>query len=434
MRAVDIIAKKRDGLSLTKEEIEFFVQGSVQGTIPDYQIAAWLMAIYLRGMSVRETVDLTLAMAFSGEVLNLKDVAPLTVDKHSTGGVGDKTTLVVAPLVASLDLPIAKMSGRGLGFSGGTIDKLESIPGYRVYLSVEEFKRMVKEHGIVVAGQTAELAPADGVFYALRDVTATVSSIPLIASSVMSKKIAAGTDVLVLDVKVGKGAFMKNLDDAKALAQLMVDIGKSVGKKVAAVIADMNQPLGRAVGNALEVKEAIETLQGKGPKDFLEHCLVIATELIRLSGKARDSRQARSMAEKALSEGKAWEKFLEWIEAQGGSRQAIENPDYLPKAKYREPLPSPRSGYVSELDAMEVGMATVLLGGGREKKGDPIDYSVGIELEKKIGDYVEKGEPLLYIHANDLSRLEEARQRLLRAFAFSESEPQAPPLMYEVIR
>jgi len=434
MRAVDIIAKKRDGFALTKEEIDFFVQGSVQGTIPDYQISAWLMAIYLRGMTVRETVDLTMAMAYSGEVLNLKDVAPLTVDKHSTGGVGDKTTLVVAPLVASLGLPIAKMSGRGLSFSGGTIDKLESIPGYRVDLSVEEFKKMVKEHGIVVSGQTAQLAPADGIFYALRDVTATVPSIPLIASSVMSKKIAAGTDVLVLDVKVGKGAFMKTLEDAKALAQLMVDIGKSVGKKVAAVIADMNQPLGMAVGNALEVKEAIETLQGRGPKDFVEHCLVVATELIRLSGKARDSRQARSMAEKALNEGQAWEKFLEWIEAQGGDRKAVENPELLPKARYREPLLSPRSGYISELDAMEIGLVTVLLGGGREKKGEPIDYSVGIELGKKIGDYVEKGEPLLYIHANDQARLEQARQRLLGAFAFTETEPPTPPLIYEVIR
>ncbi|HDN80465.1 MAG: pyrimidine-nucleoside phosphorylase [Chloroflexi bacterium] len=434
MRAVDIIARKRDGFPLTKEEIEFFVKGSVEGSIPDYQISAWLMAVYLKGMTIRETVDLTLAMAFSGEVLDLKEVAPLTVDKHSTGGVGDKTTLVIAPIVASLGLPIAKMSGRGLSFSGGTIDKLESIRGYRVDLSVEEFKRQVSEHGIVVSGQTAQLAPADAKFYALRDVTATVPSLPLIASSIMSKKIAAGTDVLVLDVKVGKGAFMKTLEDAKNLARLMVDIGRDVGKRVSAVIADMNQPLGLAVGNALEVKEAIDTLQGRGPQDFVEHCIVVAAEIVRLAGKARDSRQARSMVEKALKEGKAWEKFVEWIEAQGGDRAVVEDPSLLPQARYQEPLLSPRSGYISELNAMEVGMAAVILGAGREKKGEPIDHSVGIVLHKKIGNYVEKNEPLLTIYANDLSRLEEARKRLLGAFSWSEMEPSPPPLIYEVIR
>ncbi len=434
MRAVDIIAKKRDGFPLSKEEIEFFVRGSVDGSIPDYQIAAWLMAVFLRGMSVRETIDLTMAMAYSGEVLDLKDVAPLTVDKHSTGGVGDKTTLVVAPLVASLGLPIAKMSGRGLGFSGGTIDKLESIRGYRVDLSIEEFKRQVAEHGIVVSGQTAELAPADAKFYALRDVTATVPSLPLIASSIMSKKIAAGTDVLVLDVKVGKGAFMKTLDDARDLAQLMVDIGKDVGKKVAAVLADMNQPLGLAVGNALEVKEAVETLRGDGPEDFVEHCVVVAAEIVRLAGKARDARQARSMVTRALKEGKAWEKFLEWIEAQGGDRSMVEDPSLLPQAKYREPLLSPQSGYIAELNAMEVGIASVILGAGREKKGEPINHAVGVVLHKKIGDYVEEGEPLLTIHADDLDRLEEARKHLLDAYKWSEAEPSPPPLVYEIIR
>jgi len=434
MRAVDIIAKKRDGLALSKEEIEFFVRGSVDGSIPDYQIAAWLMAIYLRGMNKRETIDLTMAMAYSGQVLDLKDVAPLVVDKHSTGGVGDKTTLVIAPLVASLGLPIGKMSGRGLGFSGGTLDKLESIRGYRVDLSVEEFKRQLEEHSIVVSGQTADLAPADGKFYALRDVTATVANLSLIASSIMSKKIAAGTDVLVLDVKVGRGAFMKTQEQARELAQLMVEIGQAVGKRVSAVLADMNQPLGMAVGNALEVKEAVETLRGQGPADFVEHCVVVAAEIVRLAGKAANARQARSMVEKALKDGRAWDKFLEWIEAQGGDRTVVEDTSLLPQARFKEPLLAPRSGYVAALDAMEVGMTAVILGAGREKKGEPIDHAVGIVLHKKIGDYVEKGEPLLTIHANNLTHLEEARQRLLNAYSWSEEKTTPPPIVYEIIR
>jgi len=433
MRAVDIIIKKRDGLTLTKQEIDFFVQGFTRGEIPDYQAAAFLMAVYLRGMNREETIDLTLAMARSGDTLDLHDVAPLVVDKHSTGGVGDKTTLVVAPLVASLGLPVGKMSGRGLGFSGGTLDKLESIRGYRTYLSVDEFKAQLRDHGIVVSGQTRELAPADGKFYALRDVTGTVSSLPLIVSSVMSKKIAAGADVIVLDVKVGKGAFVKTLEEAKTLAELMVEIGRGAGRQVSAVLSDMNQPLGKAVGNALEVKEAIDTLRGKGPDDFQEHCLVIAEQMVFLGGKASSLQQARQLLQKSLSEGKAWDKFVEWITAQGGEKSVIEDPSLLPQAQFIEELPSPRSGYIAALNAMKVGMTAVLLGAGREKKGEPVDHAVGIVLAKKVGDHVEKGEPLLTIHANDRDKLEEAKAQLLTAYSWSD-EPVPPlPLFYEVI-
>ena len=433
MRAVDIIAKKRDGEILTAKEIEFFVQGFTQGEIPDYQAAAWLMAIVLRGMTKRETIDLTMAMARSGDILDLKDVAPFVVDKHSSGGVGDKTTLVVAPLVASLGLPVGKMSGRGLGFTGGTLDKLESIPGYRAELTTEEFKALLKEHGIVVCGQTANLAPADGKIYALRDVTATVESLPLIASSIMSKKIAAGADAIVLDVKVGRGAFMKTEEDALALARIMVEIGEGVGRKVSAVISDMNQPLGRAVGNALEVKEAIATLQGKGPADFLEHCLVVAEQMVLLAERATSEEEARRMLLSALEEGRAWEKFKEWIAAQGGDVAVVEDPSLLPQARLIEEVKSPRSGYLARIDALEVGLTAMLLGAGRERKGEPIDHAVGVVLHRKVGDYVNKGQPLLTIHANDEARLAEARERLLAACEWSEEPIQPPPLIRRIV-
>jgi len=433
MRAVDIIAKKRDGEVLTAEEIEFFVQGFTQGEIPDYQAAAWLMAIVLRGMTKRETIDLTMAMARSGDILDLKDVAPFVVDKHSSGGVGDKTTLVVAPLVASLGLPVGKMSGRGLGFTGGTLDKLESIPGYRAELTTEEFKALLKEHGIVVCGQTANLAPADGKIYALRDVTATVESLPLIASSIMSKKIAAGADAIVLDVKVGRGAFMKTEEDALALARIMVEIGEGVGRKVSAVISDMNQPLGRAVGNALEVKEAIATLQGKGPADFLEHCLVVAGQMVLLAERATSEEEARRMLLSALEEGRAWEKFKEWIAAQGGDVAVVEDPSLLPQARLIEEVKSPHSGYLARIDALEVGLTAMLLGAGRERKGEPIDHAVGVVLHRKVGDYVNEGEPLLTIHANDKTRLVEARERLLAACEWSEEPVQPPPLIRRIV-
>jgi pyrimidine-nucleoside phosphorylase len=433
MRAVDIIVKKRDGDELTAEEIEFFVRGYTRGDIPDYQAAAWCMAVLLRGMTQREATDLTLAMAHSGEMLDLHQVAPFVVDKHSTGGVGDKTTLVVAPLVACQGLPVGKMSGRGLGFSGGTVDKLESIRGFGVTLSREQFMRQLTGHGIVVAGQSADLAPADGKLYALRDVTGTVESMPLIASSIMSKKIAAGADAIVLDVKVGKGAFMKTEAEAEELAELMVGIGHLVGRRVAAVISDMNQPLGCAVGNALEVREAIETLHGGGPADFREHCLTIAGMMLLLADKAASLDAAREILTRSLDDGSAWHKFVEWITAQGGDRAVLEAPGLLPSAVLVEVVPSPRAGAIAEIDAQQVGQAAVVLGGGREKKGDPIDYAVGIVHHKKVADRVEKGEPLLTIHANDENKLPHVRRQLLSAFRWSDKPVTPPPHTHKII-
>ena len=426
MRTVDIIVKKRDGGDLAAEEIEFFIQGYTRGDIPDYQAAAWCMAVLLRGMTHREASDLTLAMARSGDTLDLHHIAPFVVDKHSTGGVGDKTTLVVAPLVASQGLPVGKMSGRGLGFSGGTLDKLESIRGFTVTLDREQFMRQLAEHEIVVAGQSADLAPADGKLYALRDVTGTVESMPLIAGSIMSKKIAAGADAIVLDVKVGKGAFMKTDSEAEELAEVMVAIGRGVGRKVAAVISDMNQPLGYAVGNALEVREAIDTLHGGGPADFREHCLTVAGMMLLLADKASSLDEARGILARSLDDGTAWLKFVEWIVAQEGDRAVLEAPGLLPSASLVEELPSSEAGTIAEIDAHQVGRTVVLLGGGREKKGDPIDHAVGIVHHKKVGDRIEKGEPLLTIYANDEGRLERAHSQLLSAIRLS-YEPVAPP-------
>jgi len=434
MRAVDVIVKKRDGGELTAEEIQFFIQGYTRGDIPDYQAAAWCMAVLLQGMTHREAADLTMAMARSGDTLDLHQIAPFVVDKHSTGGVGDKTTLVVAPLVASQGLPVGKMSGRGLDFSGGTLDKLESIRGFSVTLSQDQFMRQLTEHGIVVAGQSAELAPADGKLYVLRDVTGTVESQPLIASSIMSKKIAAGADAIVLDVKVGKGAFMKTEAEAEELAKVMVAIGRGVGRKVAAVISDMNQPLGYAVGNALEVREAIETLHGGGPPDFHEHCLTVAGMMLILAGKASDLDEARSVLTRSLDDGSAWRKFVEWIIAQGGDRAVLEAPDLLPSASLVEELLSPQAGIIAEIDAYQVGRAAVLLGGGREKKGDPIDYAVGIVHQRKVGDRVERGEPLLTIHASDEGKLAQARRRLLSAIRWSDKPVTPPPHTHKIIR
>jgi pyrimidine-nucleoside phosphorylase len=433
MRAVDIIARKRDGHSLTADEIRFFVRGYAEGRIPDYQAAAWLMAVLLRGMTAREATNLTLAMAHSGEIMDLHSIAPCVVDKHSTGGVGDKTTLIVAPLVASQGLPVGKMSGRGLSFSGGTIDKLESIPGFDVTLDQAQFRRQLAEHGIVVASQSADLAPADGLLYALRDVTATVESLPLIASSIMSKKIAAGADAIVLDVKVGKGAFLKTEAEAEQVSQLMISIGQRVGRRVAAVISDMDQPLGQAVGNALEVIEAIRTLQGGGPADLREHCLAVAGVMLVLAGKAADLDQARGSLARALDDGSAWRKFVEWISAQGGDRAVLEAPRLLPRAAWVEEVPSPRAGYVAELDAYQVGVTGVLLGGGREKKGDDIDLAVGIVHHKKVGDWVEHGETLLTIHASQPQKLAEARARLLAAVRWSDQPVPPTPHIHKII-
>ncbi len=377
MRAVDVIEKKRDGVELTPEEIDYFIGGFNAGEIPDYQAAAWAMAVLLRGMTARETADLTMTIVRSGETLDLSSVVPLAVDKHSTGGVGDKTTLVVGPIVAACGLPVGKMSGRGLGFSGGTLDKLESIPGFRTDLTTEEFLHQLGKIGLVVTGQSVDLAPADGKLYALRDVTGTVPSLPLIASSVMSKKIAAGAQGIVLDVKVGLGAFMKTLAEARELALMMVSIAELAGRKAVALLADMNQPLGFAVGNALEVKEAISTLQGEGPPDFVEHCLVLATHMLVLGEVAGNERAARELAERVLRNGAAWEKFLAFIGEQGGDVTFITNPERLPSAEFVEPVNARQSGYISGIHARLIGEATVRLGAGRAKKGDPIDPAVG---------------------------------------------------------
>jgi len=436
MRATEIIERKRDGAELTTAEIEWFVRSYAAGDLPDYQAAALCMAIYFQGMTPRETADLTLAMAHSGAILDLHDVAPFIVDKHSSGGVGDKTTLVVGPLVAACGLPVAKMSGRGLAFSGGTLDKLESIPGLRVNLSSEEFKRQVGAIGLVVAGQTADLAPADGKLYALRDVTGTVPAIPLIASSIMSKKIAAGADAIVLDVKVGAGAFIKTLREARRLARLMVAIGTQLRRRMTAVISDMSQPLGRAVGNALEVEEAIAALRGGGPADLRELALTIAAEMLAAArpGRRQPIRPERAQVEAALTNGAAWRKFREFVAAQGGEVAAVDDPGRLPHARLLEPLPAPISGYVQAIDAAAVGMAVVDLGGGREKKGDAIDPAVGVIVQARIGDRVAAGYPLCMIHANDPGRLQQARRRLAQAFTIGPQPVAPPPLIYQVIR
>jgi pyrimidine-nucleoside phosphorylase len=434
MRAVDIIAKKRDGLELTSDEIHFFIQGYTRDQIPDYQAAALAMAIVLRGMTPRETTDLTLAMAYSGEVLDFSGILPMVVEKHSTGGVGDKTTLVAEPVVAACGLPVGKISGRGLDFSGGTLDKMESIPGYRTNLSTEEFIEQLRTAGLVLTGQTADLAPADGKLYGLRDATATVNSIPLIASSIMSKKIVGGAQAIVLDVKLGEGAFMPDLEQARQLAELMVSIAKLAGRKAVALLSDMNQPLGNAVGNALEVKEAISTLQGGGPPDFREHCLVVAGHLLALGGKAADEQEGKRLAEQALADGRGWEMFKRLVKAQGGDVAYVEDPALLPVASLIETVPAPCTGYLSGVNACTIGQTVVLLGGGRSKKGDPIDHAVGVIIHHKVGEHITAGEALFTLHANDPKRLEEARLSLLEAHTWSDQPVEPLPLFYGVVK
>lgn len=434
MRAVDIIINKRDGLELSTQEIQFFVDGYTRGEIPDYQAAAWAMAVLLKGMNARETTDLTLAMANSGEILDLSQVVPIAVDKHSTGGVGDKTTLVVEPAVAACGLPVGKMSGRGLGFSGGTLDKIESIPGYRVDLTKEEFLEQLGRIGIVLTGQSGDLAPADGKFYALRDVTGTVQSIPLIASSVMSKKIAAGAQAIVLDVKVGLGAFMTNLDEALQLAELMVAIGHSSGRRVVALLSDMNQPLGSAVGNALELIEAIDTLHGGGPADFREHCIEAGGHLLVLGNKALDLSAGKAMIAKALADGSAWETFRKLVTAQGGDVSFVDDPGKLAHATIVETVTAPADGYIVEVHARKVGEAAILLGAGRAKKGDAIDPAVGIMVHVKVGDQVKKGQPLFTIHANSQALVDPVRGNLLQALAWSQVPVQPLPLFYGIVQ
>jgi len=434
MRAVDVIARKRDGHELSREEIDGFVEGFARGEIPDYQVSAWAMAVVLRGMSARETYDLTMAMVASGETLDLSQVAPRSVDKHSTGGVGDKTSLVVGPAVAACGVPVAKMSGRGLGYSGGTLDKLESIPGFRVELTTDEFLRQLKEIGLVLCGQTVDLAPADGKLYALRDVTATVPSMALIAASVMSKKIASGARGIVLDVKTGSGAFMPTVSEAAALARRMVDIGRRAGRRVVALISDMNQPLGSAVGNALEVREALATLQGGGPRDFREHCLRVGAHMLILAGKAHDLATARKRLVAVLADGSALAKFRGLVEAQGGDVRAIDDPSLLPAAPVVVDVASPRGGHLRRIDARTVGEASVRLGAGRARKGDPIDHAVGIVVRAKVGDRIRVGDPLFTIHAKDALSASEVQGALLSGVEYS-TRPVAPlPLFYRTLR
>jgi pyrimidine-nucleoside phosphorylase len=436
MRATDVIEKKRDGGELSTEEIRWFIQSYTQGEIPDYQAAAWLMAVFLRGMSRRETLDLTTAMADSGEQLDLSPVIDYAVDKHSTGGVGDKVTLVVLPLVAAAGIPVAKMSGRGLGFSGGTLDKLEAIAGYRIQLSDEEILQQVREHGIVLCGQTKSLAPADGLLYALRDVTGTVPSLPLIASSIMSKKLASGAKAIVLDVKVGLGAFMKQVEDARQLAQIMVDIGFGAGREMVALISDMNQPLGNAVGNALEVREAIETLHGGGPADLREHCVAVAGHMLRLG--RRDKSQyalAEAMAEitRLIENGGGYAKLCELVQAQGGDVAVLEHPEKLPQARIIEEIRAEQGGYVSQVHAMLVGQASVELGAGRARKTDPVDLAVGVIVHHHVGDRVQAGEVLFTVHANDEEKLARAGDLLKQSVTVQDREHPALPTFYDTI-
>lgn len=433
MNMYELIIKKKRGGELAKGEIDWMIREYTAGRIPDYQMSAMMMAVCFVGMSAEETKDLTLAMAHSGDMLDLSAIRGIKIDKHSTGGVGDKTTLVLAPLVASLGVPVAKMSGRGLGHTGGTIDKLESFTGFHTDLTPEQFIRNVNTIHIAVAGQTANLAPADKKLYALRDVTGTVDQMSLIASSIMSKKLASGADGIVLDVKTGDGAFMKSLDDARALAEEMVSIGKLAGKDVSAVISDMDQPLGSAVGNALEVKEAIRTLNGQGPEDLEQLVLVLGSIMTVKAGRAENTEEAERLLRDSLESGRAFEVFKAFIRAQGGDPEEAEHPELLPSAAYQEAVCAERDGFVSDIRTEEIGRICLLLGGGRETKESAIDLSVGLVLCKKKGDAVKKGEPLAVIHASDPGKLSEAKKRLLEAYEFTSQKPEAAPLIKDII-
>ncbi len=434
MRAVDCIVKKRDGGSLTRDELDWLIDGYTAGRIGDEQMAAWAMAVVLRGMDDRETADLTLAMARSGEQLDVHDIAPLTVDKHSTGGIGDKTSLVVAPLVAAAGMPVAKMSGRGLGFSGGTIDKLESIPGFRAELTTAEFRTVLAHSGLVIAAQSAELAPADRRLYALRDVTGTVESLPLIAASIMSKKLAAGADCIVLDVKCGSGAFMTTLADARRLAATMVAIGRHAGRRTAAVISSMAQPLGHMIGNALEVREAIATLQGHGPSDLIELCLTLGSELAVLSGRCDDHAAARALLRETLASGAAWRAFRGMVVAQGGDPAVLDDPVRLPHAPHRVALVAPRAGVIQAINGAALGHVVNRLGGGRSHKGATIDHAVGLELLVQLGDAIAAGAPLMRIHAASAASAAAEVPALLDAITIGVEPVAVPPLILELVR
>ncbi|AGC90077.1 pyrimidine-nucleoside phosphorylase [Staphylococcus warneri] len=431
MRMIDIIEKKRDGKSLNKEEIDFFIKGYTNGDIPDYQASSLAMAIFFQDMNEEERAHLTMAMVNSGDVIDLSDIEGIKVDKHSTGGVGDTTTLVLAPLVASVGVPVAKMSGRGLGHTGGTIDKLESAKGFHVELTEDEFIKLVNENQVAVMGQSGNLTPADKKLYALRDVTGTVNSIPLIASSIMSKKIAAGADAIDLDVKTGSGAFMKTLEDAEALAHAMVSIGNNVGRNTMAIISDMSQPLGNAIGNGLELKEAIETLQGHGPDDLTELVLTLGSQMVVLAKKADNLKDARELLEAAIQSGKALDKFKTFISNQGGDVSIIERPDSLEDAKYKIEYTAQKDGFISEMVANEIGVASMMLGAGRQTKEDIIDLSVGIVLNKKVGDKVNAGESILTIHSNK-ENVNDIFDKLNESIKI-DSEGYTPTLIHKII-
>ncbi|WP_252313305.1 pyrimidine-nucleoside phosphorylase [Sinobaca sp. H24] len=432
MRMVDIITDKRDGKELPQEAIEWFINEYTKGTVPDYQAAAFAMAVYFKGMTQSEAAALTFAMAASGDQLDLTAVEGVKVDKHSTGGVGDKTTLILGPIVAALGIPVAKMSGRGLGHTGGTIDKLEAFTGFQTEISQDEFIKLVNENKIALAGQSGNLTPADKKLYSLRDVTGTVNSIPLIASSVMSKKIAAGADAIVLDVKTGSGAFMESVEEARELAGAMVDIGKSLDRKTMAVISDMNQPLGRFVGNALEVKEAIDTLNGKGPKDLHDLSVTLAAHMVVLADKASNLEEAVKLVEQVIENGEALKKMKQFIEAQGGDASSVDDSSLLLNAAHLIEVTSEKDGYVSGMKASEIGRAAMTLGAGRATKDDEIDYAVGIELRKKIGDRVQAGDVLAVLHANQ-TEAAEAAAIVREAYEYSESEVIPEPLIHDTI-
>lgn len=435
MRAVDIIQKKRDGLELSTEEISFLIEGYSNGTVPDYQMAAWAMAVFFRGMTPKETADLTLAMARSGDQIDLSRIQGIKVDKHSTGGVGDTTSLVLAPLVAAAGVPVVKMSGRGLGHTGGTIDKLEAIPGFQVEQTQEQFIEQVNSIGVAIISQSGNITPADKKLYALRDVTATVNSIPLIASSIMSKKIASGADSIVLDVKTGDGAFMKELEQSIELAQAMVEIGEQVGRSTIAVITGMEEPLGLAVGNTLEVIEAIETLQGHGPKDLEELCLTLGAHMLLLGGKGASYDDARGQLARLIASGEALAKFKELIMAQGGDASVVDATDRLPSAARVIPVGASRGGYVSAIAAEAIGVAAMLLGAGRATKESTIDLGVGVMLRKKVGDAVAPGEPLAELYVNEASDalIDEVRNRILAAYTLSATPTAKPQLIYAIV-
>lgn len=434
MRMYDLITKKKQGKALTKEEIDFMVAGYTKGEIPDYQMSAMMMAICFQGMNEEETLHLTLAMRDSGDVLDLSAIEGIKVDKHSTGGVGDKTSLVLAPMVAALGIPVAKMSGRGLGHTGGTIDKLECFPGFSTSLTEEQFCENVNKVKLAIMGQTANLAPADKKLYALRDVTATVDQLSLIASSIMSKKLAAGADAIVLDVKTGNGAFMKTEEDAFALAEEMVKIGKNAGKKIAAVITDMDQPLGNAVGNILEVKEAILSLNGLGPKDFMEVVYALGSQMVMFAEKAENEEEARAMLEETIKNKTALDKFAEFVEAQGGDKRLVYQPEVLPSAGIILEVMNTEEGYVSGIKAEDIGLASLVLGGGRVTKDSEIDLTVGVLLNKKRGDKVKMGDTLATIFANDMEKAKEAYGKIVCAYEIQPEQPEVVNMIKGIIR